>query len=147
MAEKIGKIFLVFFAAALLLCGCSEKDDGGFENTKWVLDTVQDIKNGGKIIACSEESKSLYENAKVINFVCRADKNNVIFENIAENQKYSGTYDTVESTDKTVIYRITVDGKEGIASVSDTVFEGGGKTKTLVIGFDDYALKFFEKQK
>lgn len=124
----------------LYLVGCSKDTSMDIDKYKWQAVTVQNA-NDGSITACSSDYISQYEDAEEISVELEANKGNMTINDLSDNQKYSGTYDLIETTPSGEIYEINVGDEDGMATCSVTN-ESGKETPTLIITLGEYSINF-----
>lgn len=144
--KKLSAILLLVMMLTVFV-GCKSKTNNEpfkIENFNWVMESVQDIKDEGNVVACGIAFVGSYGDLSVIDLRCKADKGELIINDKTNSKSYNGTYTVMETSSKSVIYKIYVEEKEGMAIVSNTDMSDGSSVKTLIMSFEDYSVKYFE---
>lgn len=137
-------LLLVMLFMMLFTVGCTKKVTPAVEDNTWLMSSVQSIEDNGKIIACSESLKDVFEDAVYMELVCMADNGALTIKDKTNNKTYSGTYKLAHSTYESTSYEITLNGSLGNAVVSYTVYENN-RQLTLIISIEDYAITFIRQ--
>lgn len=140
------KYFIILLAVILTsgFTGCVQNGNKIDECT-WNLATIQSTENVGAIIAYDPNvarSGDSYGDASVIEIFLTTGNGKLVLQDKTNVKTYEGTYSVTDSNPNSTIYKITVDGKEGTAVLSDTEYADGTSVATLILSFDDYTLNF-----
>ena len=136
------KILILILAVLLLLGGCSlHKGAPQIEDYRWALSSVQGGEDG-RILACAPGELLPAGNAQEIEMEGAAANGMLSLDDRTNHQSYSGSYRRRQADRRSNIYEITLDGREGIASVSMTQYHDGTQIPTFIIRLDDHALTF-----
>lgn len=135
----LGILSIAMLAVALTACGASNMK---IENYEWKMRTV--MKNDSDLVVPAvDEADDAYPDAKVIDLTLTAKDGKIAITDATNNVKYEGTY-TVEGKNlKGTDYKVTIDGKEGYATVAMTKYDDGSEEPTLPINLGDYSIYFY----
>ena len=147
--EKMKKtaIVLLVFIMIFSLVACKRETPSpkvSIEGDAWVLRSVQDASEGGRIVYCSETISGVFDDAEVIDCVCVAGDGTFTINDKTSGTVFTGRYSLDETTDTTKVYEITTtSGARAIAGY--TTYEGGDSERTLIMYFGNYTLTFYCK--
>ena len=139
------KITLMLAVLLLLLPGCGSSDIPQIEDYNWIMTSVQSQEKEGQVIAYGEGGSSTLPSAKLVKLSCKADKGNLTLMDHTNGKSYQGSYKFIERDPKSSIYKIVLEGKEGIAVVAMTSYLDGRQDPTFIISLDDYTVNFIGK--
>ncbi len=143
MTKKYVAILLaVVMIFSFSSCG---QNDNQIDAYTWNLATIQSTENGGVIIAYDPNvalAGDSYANATAIEISLSAENGKLVMQDKTNAKTYEGTYSVTDNNAQSTIYKITIDGKEGAAVLSDTKYADGTSVATLILSVDDYALNF-----
>ncbi len=138
------KCTAVFWAVIMIFCltACGQIGKITDEIT-WNLATVQSVENNGAIVAY-DPNISLAENtyAAKIKMSLSAEDGKLDVKDETNDKIYKGTYTLTDSTFQSSVYKVTLDGKEGTAVLSDTKYSNGTSVRTLILSLGDYTFNF-----
>ena len=138
-------IIVVMLAIALTACGAS---DMIIENYEWKMRTVMsnDIEaaqNEDELVVAVGEADELYPDAKIVELILVAKDGAITITDATNNKTYTGTYKVQQKTPKGTDYKVTIDGKEGYATVAMTKYDDDSEEPTLPINLGDYSIYFY----
>lgn len=145
----MNKKYVVILLAVIMIFSFTACGQNGNKIDKytWNLATVQSVEENGAIIAYDPNvalAGDSYANATAIEISLSAENGKLIMKDKTNNKTYEGTYSVTDNNAQSIIYKITVDGKEGTAILSDTEYADGTSVATLILSVNDYALNFQE---
>lgn len=140
---------LTFILTLLLisLIGCKELsiDSPKIYENDWKMDSVIYFDDTQYSVLAVGESDVAYPEAKIIDMTLTALDGHITVTDNTNNAVYEGTYIEESSDAESTIYKIVLDGKEGYATVSSTIYEDDTSVRTLPINLGNYAIYFYEK--
>ena len=135
-----------FFSAAVLLfalAGCHSYDGPEIESGDWKMTSVQSMAEQGQAVAFGPEGSSTLSDAVELELDCQAEDGVLTLTDRTIGTTYTGTYRTMDTSQESMIYQITLGEKEGTAVVSVTQYADRTERGTLILSVEDYALNFF----
>lgn len=142
--KRIKLLLLVMLFTMFFMAGCTKKVTPAVEDNTWLMSSVQSIEDNGKIIACSESLKNVFEDAVYTELICTADNGALTIKDKTNNKTYSGTYKLAHSTYESTSYDIMLNSSSGNAVVSYTVYDNN-RQLTLIISIEAYAITFIRQ--
>lgn len=139
------KYCILFVLIAILLTGCANSDVPKIEDHAWIMSTVQSTAEDGQAIAYGPDGQSTLNSAVYIDMECKAEDGILTLTDKTNNNTYTGSYELINQDPEAVNYKVTIDGKEGIAVVAMTTYHDGTQMPTFIINLEDYVLNFFSK--
>lgn len=140
---------LTFILTLLLISmiGCKELsiDSPKIYENDWKMDSVIYFDDTQYSVLAVGESDVAYPEAKIIDMTLTALDGHITVTDNTNNAVYEGTYIEESSDAESTIYKIVLDGKEGYATVSSTIYEDDTSVRTLPINLGNYAIYFYEK--
>lgn len=141
------KYCILFVLIAAFLTGCSSNDVPKPEDHTWVMSTVQSTAEDGQAVAYGPDGQSTLDSAVYIDMECKAKDGILTLTDNTNNKTYTGGYEFFNQDPDATNYKVTIDGKEGIAVVAMTTYHDGTQTPTFIINLEDYVLNFFSETK
>ncbi len=142
------KAALIFTLSLLLIfsAGCKNVsiDSPDIKDNAWKLDQVVYFDDTQYDVLAVGEIDSQNPEAKVVDMILTASGGHITLTDNTNGAVYKGTYKEESSNADTTIYKIVLDGKEGYASVSSTVYADDTEVRTMPINLGNYAIYFFE---
>lgn len=144
----LGLISLMILA---VISGCSKKDTRDFdiENHTWTFSNMVDSANG-TIVACGENERENYPDAKVLDLSCVAKTNVLAIREVESGSGKEISYSGIGKDTNSMTYKLILDkgdeSVEGMAVSGITEYAKGKYQHTLVIDLDGYALYFVDKE-
>ena len=140
--------FVLLFVLILTLTACGN-DAIKIEDYEWkmrtVISTDIELADSDAIVLAVGEKDELYPDAKIIDLTLVAKDGKLTVTDATNNKTYNGTYSIEDTTPDGTNYRVTIDGKEGFATVAMTEYYEGDDEPTLPINLGDYSLYFYQK--
>ena len=134
---------ILFALIAVFLTGCSSSDVPVLEDHTWVMTTVQSTADNGQAIAYGSDGQSTLDSAVYIDMECKAENGSLTLTDNTNNKTYTGSYELTDQAPDAMNYKVTIDGKEGIAVIAITTYQDETQTPTFIINLGDYTLNFF----
>lgn len=143
MSKKYAGILLaVIMIFSFTACG---QNGNKIDECTWNLATVQSTENNGAIVAYDPNvalAGDSYANATAVETSLSAEDSKLTIKDKTNSKTYEGTYSITDSNSQSTIYKVTIDGKEGTAVLSNTEYADGASVATLILSVDDYAFNF-----
>ena len=139
--KKVISITLLITTLILTLSACGAERIK-IEDYEWKMRTV--IRNDSDLIVPAVgEADEVYPDAKVVDLTLTAKDGKIMINDVTNNTTYEGTYTVEGKNPKGTDYTVTIDGKEGYATVAMTTYDDGSEEPTLPINLGDYSLYFY----
>ena len=100
----MGGILLLFLISS---AGCSQRSPLSLENHSWTFATLQSEEDGS-IIACSDDKKPIYGDAKVMDLACQAEDGVLTLANTGTQEKWELSYRVNIHKPEAVIYDLAM---------------------------------------
>ncbi len=144
------KIICYILACALIvlaLASCGEGEGGAKEKAGLSLDgksfAFAYAQEGTKVVACSAANSALYEGAKVADYTLSAAGGKLTFAGADGTSE--GEYVVYKTSDTYSVYKISVGGDSGYASLTVKELDGGAKEYSLLITLTEHTVQFVSK--
>lgn len=132
-------LFLTTLTLTLSACGAGKLE---IEDYEWKMRTV--MENNSEInVPAVGESDAAHPDAKIVDMTLVAKDGKIIVTDLTNNKTYEGTYTVSGKSPKGTNYTVTIDGKEGNATVAMTEYADGSEEPTLPINLGDYSVYFY----
>ena len=132
-------LLLTILILSLSACGAEKVK---IEDYEWRMRTVMTNNNDDFVYAVGEPDE-VYPDAKVVNLSLVAKDGKLTITDATNNKTYEGTYSVEDKTPDGTNYKVTIDGKEGYATVAMTKYYDGTEEPTLPINLGDYSIYFY----
>lgn len=137
------KIIVLMLVGVMLLslsaCGVEIIE---IEDYTWKTRIV--MKNDSDLVVpAAGEADEVYPDAKVVDLTLTAKDGKITITDATNNVTYEGTYTVEGKNPKGTDYKVTIDGKEGYATVAMTKYDDGSEEPTLPINLGDYSIYFY----
>lgn len=137
------KIIVLMLVGVMLLslsaCGVEIIE---IEDYTWKMRIV--MKNDSDLVVpAAGEADEVYPDAKVVDLTLTAKDGKITITDATNNVTYEGTYTVEGKNPKGTDYKVTIDGKEGYATVAMTKYDDGSEEPTLPINLGDYSIYFY----
>ena len=113
------------------------------EDYKWKMRYVMHAENEQLIIDAASEEDSTHPEAKIIDITLSAKDGKITLLDGTNEKIYEGIYTVKQKTPAGTDYKITIDGKEGYATVAMTTYADGTQKPTLPINLGTYSIYFY----
>jgi len=144
--KAFAAIIMLFSVLVLTLTACSS-DAIKIEEYEWKMRTVMsndiELADSDAVVLAVGEQDELYPDAKVVDLTLTAKDGKITITDATNNNTYEGTYTVENTTPDGTNYKVTIDGKEGFATVAMTEYYEGEDEPTLPINLGDYTLYFY----
>ena len=108
----------------------------GDEQRYWTCDSDEVVLAVGK-------PDEIYPNAKIVDLTLVAKDGKLTITDATNSKIYEGTYKVVKKTPDGTDYEITIDGKNGYATVAMTKYYEGTEEPTLPINLGTHSIYFY----
>ena len=125
-------ILIATLTIALSACGLGKVK---IEDYEWKMRTVMHTEEKQVVVDAVGESDPAHPDAKIIEMTLIAKDGKITVTDATNNKIYEGTYSVEQKTPAGTDYKITIDGKEGYATVAMTKYADGTEEPTLPINF------------
>ena len=145
------KIVSILLLAATLIFALSACGTGKpkIEDYEWKMRTVMsnDIKlaDSDEVVLAVGKPDEIYPNAKIVDLTLVAKDGMLTITDATNSKTYEGTYKVVKKTPDGTDYEITIDGKNGYATVAMTKYYEGTEAPTLPINLGTHSIYFYAK--
>lgn len=139
MKKIISFLLTTTMLFALSACGAEKMK---IEDYEWQMRTV--MKNDSELVVSAVgEADEVHPDAKVVDLILTAKDGKITVTDATNNITYEGTYTVEGKNPKGTDYKVTIDGKEGYATVAMTKYDDGSEEPTLPINLGDYSIYFY----
>lgn len=132
----------------LMLVACGTKTETiSIEDYAWKMravmkNDIEAAQNEDELVVAVGVNDELYPDAKIVDIVLNAKDEKISIVDNTNDKTYSGVYKLKEQTSKGSHYEITIDGKNGYATISPTEYYEGTEVPTLPINLGEYSIYF-----
>lgn len=139
--KRIASCFLLVALLLLTFSACASKPS--IEGFEWHLRTAMTLKDGELTVVAADGTDSVHSEAKTVDITLKADDGRLAVIDSTNGKTYEGTYRVDGKNPRGTDYKVTLDGKEGYATVAMTAYADGGEEPTLPINLGEYSLYFY----
>ena len=140
--KRIFTLILLITILLLSVCACGSNDIK-IENYSWTLRYAMHIENQQVVYDAVDSPDTTHPDAKTVDVTLTAANGKFTVKDTTNGKTYEGTYTKTQRTPEGTDYRITIDGKDGYATVAMTTYADGSEEPTLPINLDGYSLYFY----
>ena len=133
-------ILIATLTIALSACGMGKVK---IEDYEWKMRTIMHGEDNQVVVDAVGEDDPAHPEAKIIDMTLTAKDGKITITDHTNNKTYEGTYKVEQKTPAGTDYKITIDGKEGYATVAMTTYADGTEEPTLPISLDGYSMYFY----
>ena len=133
-------IFIATLTMALSACGMGKVK---IEDYEWKMRTIMHGEDNQVVVDAVGEDDPAHPEAKVIDMTLTAKNGKITIMDNTNNKTYEGTYTVEQKTPAGTDYKITIDGKEGYATVAMTTYADGTEEPTLPINLGTHSIYFY----
>ena len=115
------------------------------EDYEWKMRSVMHVEKDQNrlIVDASGKEDEANPDAAVIDMILIAKNGKITITDNTNNKTYEGTYTVSGKNPKGTDYHITIDGKDGYATVAMTTYADGREEPTLPINLGDHSMYFY----
>ena len=141
MKRTISTIMLIaVLTITLSACGMGKVK---IEDYEWKMRTIMHGEDNQVVVDAVGEDDPAHPEAKIIDMTLTAKDGKITITDHTNNKTYEGTYKVEQKTPAGTDYKVTIDGKEGYATVAMTTYADGTEEPTLPISLDGYSMYFY----
>lgn len=133
-------ILIVTLTIALSACGMGKVK---IEDYEWKMRTIMHGEDNQVVVDAVGEDDPAHPEAKIIDMTLTAKDGKITITDHTYNKTYEGTYKVEQKTPAGTDYKITIDGKEGYATVAMTTYADGTEEPTLPINLGTHSIYFY----
>ena len=130
-------------ASLVLLLSACGSGRVKIEDYEWKMRYVMHGEDMQAIVDAVGEHDTAHPDAKVIEMTLAAKDGKITLFDRTSNTVYEGTYTLERKTPAGADYKITIDGKEGYATVAMTTYADGTEEPTLPINLGTHSIYFY----
>ena len=140
--KKAISIFLLVTTLILTLSACG-MGKPKIEDYEWKMRTIMHAEDNQVIYDAAAEESTAHPEAKIIEMTLVAKDGKITITDVTNNKTYEGTYTVEQKTPAGTDYKITIDGKEGYATVAMTTYADETEEPTLPINLGTHSIYFY----
>ena len=133
-------ILIATLTMTLSACGLGKVK---IEDYEWKMRTVMHTEDDQLVVDAVGESDPAHPDAKIIEMNLIAKDGKITIIDVTNNKIYEGTYSVEQKTPAGTDYKITINGKDGYATVAMTAYADGTEQPTLPINLGTYSMYFY----
>ena len=133
-------ILIATLTVVLSACGLGKVK---IEDYEWKMKTIMHGEDNQVVVDAVGEDDPAHPEAKVIDMTLTAKNGKITIMDNTNNKTYEGTYTVEQKTPAGTDYKITIDGKEGYATVAMTTYADGTEEPTLPINLGTHSIYFY----
>ena len=133
-------ILIATLTVVLSACGLGKVK---IEDYEWKMQTIMHGEDNQVVVDAVGEDDPAHPEAKVIDMTLTAKNGKITIMDNTNNKTYEGTYTVEQKTPAGTDYKITIDGKEGYATVAMTTYADGTEEPTLPINLGTHSIYFY----
>lgn len=141
MKRTISTIILIaVLTITLSACGMGKVK---IEDYEWKMRTIMHGEDNQVVIDAVGEYDTAHPEAKIVEMTLVAKDGKITITDHTNNKTYEGTYTVEQKTPAGTDYEVTIDGKEGYATVAMTTYADGTEEPTLPINLGTHSIYFY----
>ncbi len=140
--KKAISILLLLIVVIITISACATTRPK-IEEYEWHLKYAMRVENEQLNVLARNEEDGAHPEAKIVDIVLVAQNGIITITDKTNNKIYTGTYVIEKNTPKGTDYKISIDQKNGYATVAMTTYHDGTEEPTLPISLGDYSLYFY----
>ena len=133
-------ILIATLTIALSACGLGKVK---IEDYEWKMRTIMHGEDNQVVVDAVGEYDTAHPEAKIIDMILTAKNGKITIKDNTNNKTYEGTYTVEQKTPAGTDYKVTIDGKEGYATVAMTTYADGTEEPTLPINLGTHSIYFY----
>ena len=140
MKRTISTIILIaILTITLSACGMGKVK---IEDYEWKMRTIMHGEDNQVVVDAVGEDDPAHPEAKIIDMTLTAKDGKITITDHTNNKTYEGTYTVEQKTPAGTDYKVTIDEKEGYATVAMTTYADGTEEPTLPINLGTHSIYF-----
>lgn len=140
--RKAISLFCLALVALLVFSGCGASKRS-IEAYEWQMSAV--MRNQTGVTVAANEADIAHPEAAHIDMRLTAKDGKFTMTDHTNEKSYHGTYTMESKNAAETLYRVTMDGKDGYATVAMTEYEDGSEKPTMPINLGEYSIYFYAK--
>ena len=141
MKRTISTIILIaILTITLSACGMGKVK---IEDYEWKMRTIMHGEDNQVVVDAVGEDDPAHPEAKIIDMTLTVKDGKITITDHTNNKTYEGTYKVEQKTPAGTDYKVTIDGKEGYATVAMTTYADGTEESTLPINLGTHSIYFY----
>lgn len=140
--KRTTSIFILLAVLTFALSACSTAKVK-IEEYEWKMRTVMHGEDEQVVVDAVGEDDAAHPDAKVVELTLAAKDGKITITDVTNGKTYEGTYTVEQKTPAGTDYKVTIDGKEGYATVAMTAYADGTKEPTLPINLGTHSIYFY----
>ncbi|MBO5415216.1 MAG: hypothetical protein J6A83_01125 [Clostridia bacterium] len=141
MKRTISMIILIAtLTIAFSACGLGKVN---IEDYEWKMRYVMHGEDNEVVVDAVGEYDAAHSEANIVELILTAKDGKITISDLTNNKTYDGTYAVEQKTHVGTDYKITIDGKEGYATVAMTTYADETEEPTLPINLGTYSIYFY----
>ena len=133
-------ILIATLTIALSACGMGKVK---IEDYEWKMRTIMNGEDNQVVVDAVGEYDTAHPEAKIVEMTLVAKDGKITITDHTNNKTYEGTYKVEQKTPAGTDYKVTIDGKEGYATVAMTTYADGTEEPTLPINLGTHSIYFY----
>ena len=133
-------LLMATLTIALSACGLGKVK---IEDYEWKMQTIMHGEDNQVVVDAVGEYDTAHPEAKIIVMILTAKDGKITIKDNTNNKTYEGTYTVEQKTPAGTNYKVTIDGKEGYATVAMTTYADGTEEPTLPINLGTHSIYFY----
>jgi len=133
-------ILIATLTMSLSACGMGKVK---IEDYKWKMRTIMHGEDNQVVVDAVGEDDPAHPEAKIIDMTLIAKDGKITITDHTNNKTYEGAYKVEQKTPAGTDYKVTIDGKEGYATVAMTTYADGTEEPTLPINLGTHSIYFY----
>ena len=113
------------------------------EDYEWKMRTIMHGEDNQVVVDAVGEYDTAHPEAKIVEMTLVAKDGKITITDHTNNKTYEGTYTVEQKTPAGTNYEVTIDGKEGYATVAMTTYADGTEEPTLPINLGTHSIYFY----
>ena len=138
--KKSTIILTAILTITLSACGMGKVK---IEDYEWKMRTIMHGEDNQVVVDAVGEDDPAHSEAKIIDMTLTAKDGKITITDHTNNKTYEGTYKVEQKTPAGTDYKVTIDGKEGYATVAMTTYADGTEEPTLPINLGTHSIYFY----
>ena len=141
MKRTISTIILIaILTITLSACGMGKVK---IEDYEWKMRTIMHGEDNQVVVDAVGEYDTAHPEAKIVEMTLVAKDGKITITDHTGGKTYEGTYTVEQKTPAGTNYEVTIDGKEGYATVAMTTYADGTEEPTLPINLGTHSIYFY----
>ena len=133
-------ILIATLTIALSACGMGKVK---IEDYEWKMRTIMHGEDNQVVVDAVGEYDTAHPEARIVELTLVAKDGKITITDHTNNKTYEGTYKVEQKTPAGTDYKVTIDEKEGYATVAMTTYADGTEEPTLLINLGTQSIYFY----